>query len=179
MSLLRQRMMEDMTLKGLSPLTQKSYVVQVSNFAKYYNQSPENLGEEDIRKYFLYLRNEKQASDTILQQSHYGIKFLYTVTLKRSWQNLEHLRSKKRKRLPIILSKEEIKNIINSIGNLKHRTVITTIYSAGLRIGEALRLRITDIDSNRMLIRIEQGKGQKDRYVMLAKNTLTLCYFPH
>ena len=174
MTELRKRKIEDMTLKGLSPSTQKLYLEKVSNFAKYFNRTPEALGEEEVRKYFLYLIEEKKISDSYFKQAICGIKFLYTITLKRDWKRLEVIRPKKNQKLPVILSKEEIKQILDVVRNLKHRAILTTIYSAGLRLGEARNLCINDIDSKRMLIRIIQSKGNKDRYAILAQKTLIL-----
>ena len=174
MTKLRMKMIEDMNLKGLSILTQDAYVRQVKNLACYYNQSPEQLGENKVRKYLLYLKLEKKVSYSTFVLALSAIKFFYTVTLNRHWKVLEIVSPAKKKVLPIILSKEEIKNILESIENIKHRAIITTIYSGGLRIGEASRLKVIDIDSKRMVIRIEQSKNNKDRYVMLAQATLKI-----
>jgi site-specific recombinase XerD len=171
---LRKRMIEDMTLKGLSPKTQKAYLIQVSKFAKHFKCSPEHLGEDELRKYFLYLTLEKKVSDSVFRHALCGLKYLYTVTLNRDWKTLEIVRPKKKKRLPVILSKEEVKNILGEIKNIKHKAIIATIYSAGLRISEATNLHVNDIDSKRMLIRVVQAKFNKDRYVILGQKALIL-----
>jgi len=114
------------------------------------------------------------VSDSLLGQAVCGIKFFYTVTLNREWRTLQYIRIKKKKKLPVILSKEEVREILEKIVNLKHQFILSVIYSGGLRIGEACRLKIQDVDSKRMLIKINLGKGKKDRYTILGAQTLRL-----
>lgn len=174
MSNLRKRMTEDMKLRGLSPRTQDVYLSQIKKFAEYYGRSPEHLSEEELRKYFFYVTEELKVSDSFFKQSISSIKFLYTVTLDRNWKTLNIIRPPKRKRLPVVLSKEEVKKILDVPTNLKHRAILAVIYSGGLRVSEVCILRVGNIDSNRMQIRIVQAKGNKDRYTILGKKTLIL-----
>jgi integrase/recombinase XerD len=175
MTPLRQRMLEDMQVRNLSPHTQRSYVQQVSQFARHFEKSPEGLGPEEIRAYQLYLTNERKlaVSSTLIAVA--ALRFLYTVTLKKGWTIADIIPApKKPQRLPIVLSPEEVLQFLACVPGLKHRAILTTCYAAGLRISEALHLKPTDIDSSRMVIRVEQGKGQKDRYVMLSPKLLEL-----
>ncbi len=173
MTSLRQRMTEDMQVRNLALNTQTSYVQQVSLFARHFNQSPEQLGPEDIRAYQVYLTNEKKLAPGTVLITVAALRFLYKVSLKKDW-NLEEVipAPKKPQKLPIVLSPEEILQFLSSVGSTKHRAILTTCYAAGLRISEAIHLKPTDIDSQRMVIRVEQGKGQKDRYVMLSPKLL-------
>jgi site-specific recombinase XerD len=170
---LRQRMTEDMQVRNLSPLTQSSYVQQVSMFARHFDKSPAVLGLEDIRDYQLYLTNQKKLDASSIKVAVSAIRFLYRVTLKRSWDFNEAVPSPKKPRtLPIILSPEEVLQFLRCVTNIKQRTILTTCYAAGLRIREAIQLMPGAIDRQRMVIRIEQGKGRKDRYVMLSPKLL-------
>jgi integrase/recombinase XerD len=170
---LRQRMTEDMQLRNLSPLTQSSYVQQVSMFARHFDKSPAVLGLEDIRDYQLYLTNQKKLDASSIKVAVSAIRFLYRVTLKRPWDFVEAVPSPKKPRtLPIILSPEEVLQFLGCVTNIKQRTILTTCYAAGLRISEAVHLMPSAIDRQRMVIRIEQGKGRKDRYVMLSPKLL-------
>jgi integrase/recombinase XerD len=173
MTSLRQRMTEDMQVRNLALNTQTSYVQQVSLFARYFNRSPEELGPEEIRAYQVYLTNEKKLAPCSVLIAVAALRFLYKVSLKREWPFDEVIPApKKPTKLPVVLSPEEVLEFLRCIGNTKHRTILTTCYAAGLRISEAVRLRPTDIDSKRMVIRVEQGKGQKDRYTMLSPQLL-------
>ena len=175
MTSLRQRMVEDMQVRNLSPLTQKCYVQQVSLFARHFNKSPEVLGPEDIRAYQVYMTNEKRLAPGSILVAVGALRFLYKVTLHRDW-TLEDVipTPKKPQKLPIVLSPEEVRHFLSCVASPKHRTILTTCYAAGLRISEAVRLRPTEIDRQRMVIRVEQGKGQKDRYVMLSPKLLEI-----
>jgi site-specific recombinase XerD len=175
MTPLRQRMLEDMQVRNLSPHTQRSYVQQVSQFARHFEKSPEDLCPEDIRAYQVYLTNERKlaVSSTLIAVA--ALRFLYTVTLKRDWTIGDIIPAPKKPQcLPIVLSPDEVLQFLECVPGLKHRAILTTCYAAGLRISEALHLKPTDIDSSRMVIRVEQGKGQKDRYVMLSPKLLEL-----
>ena len=170
---LRQRMTEDMQVRNLSPLTQSSYVQQVSMFARHFDKSPAVLGLEDIRDYQLYLTNQKKLDANSIKVAVSAIRFLYRVTLKLPWDFDEAVPSPKKPRtLPIILSPEEVLQFRGCVTNIKQRTILTTCYAAGLRISEAVHLMPSAIDRQRMVIRIEQGKGRKDRYVMLSPELL-------
>jgi integrase/recombinase XerD len=173
MTPLRQRMTEDMQVRNLALNTQTSYVQQVSLFARHFNKSPEELGPEDIRSYQVYLTNEKKLAPGSVLIAVAALRFLYKVSLKKDWTFEDVIPApKKPQKLPVVLSPEEVLEFLGCMGNTKHRTILTTCYAAGLRISEAVRLKPTDIDSQRMVIRVDQGKGQKDRYVMLSPKLL-------
>lgn len=175
MTSLRQRMLEDMQVRNLSPHTQTLYVQQVSQFARHFQQSPACLGPEEIRTYQVFLTNERKLAVASILVAVAALRFFYTVTLKRDWTLKDVIPApKKPQRLPVVLSPEEVLRFLSCVPSLKHRAILTTCYAAGLRISEALHLRPTDVDSSRMVIRIEQGKGQKDRYVMLSAKLLEL-----
>jgi len=173
MTFLRQRMTEDMQVRNLALNTQTSYVQQVSLFARHFNQSPEQLGPEEIRAYQVYLTNEKRLAPSSVLIAVAALRFLYKVSLQKGW-NLEDVipAPKKPQKLPIVLSPEEVLQFLDSVGSIKHRAILTTCYAAGLRISETVHLKPAHIDSQRMVIRVEQGKGQKDRYVMLSPKLL-------
>ena len=173
MTPLRQRMIEDMQIRNLSPHTRDSYVQQVSQFAHHFGKSPVELGPKDIRTYQVYLTNERKLAPGSILIAVAAIRFLYKVTLKKEWAFEEVIPTcKKPQKLPTILSPEEVLQLLGCIPNIKQRAILTTCYAAGLRISEAVRLKPTAIDSRRMVIRVEQGKGQKDRYVMLSPKLL-------
>jgi integrase/recombinase XerD len=169
MTSLRQRMTEDMQVRNLALNTQMSYVQQVSLFARHFNKSPEQLGPEDIRSYQVYLTNEKKLAPGSIVIAVSALRFLYKVSLKRDWTFDEVIPApKKPQTLPVILSPEEVLRFLGCVSSRKHHAILTTCYAAGLRISEAVRLTVPDIDSARMVIRVDQGKGRKDRYVMLS-----------
>ena len=176
MSYLGRKMQEDLKLRGLSKKTQSAYLREVRKLKEFFQKSPDLITEQELRKYFLYYSQELNASESLFTQAICAIKFFYTKTMDRNWKTFQIVRPKKQKRLPVILNKEEIKKIldVNVIPNLKHRCILTVIYSGGLRIGEACRLKISDIDSKSMVIKITQGKGNKDRYTVLANQALML-----
>jgi len=175
MSILRQRMTEDMQLRNFALNTQLSYLQQVSCFALYFNKSPADLGEEQIRAYQIYLTTEKKLSPGSTQIAVAALRFLYKVTLKRDWTVEDVLPlPKKPQTLPVVLSPEEVQQFLACVESVKHRAILTTCYAAGLRISEAVHLKPTAIDSQRMVIRVEQGKGQKDRCVMLSPALLEI-----
>ena len=173
MTPLRQRMTEDMQIRNLSPHTQRSYLQQVSGFAQFFDQSPEQLGPEQIRAYQVYLTNEKKLAPQSIIIAVAALRFLYNVSLQKDW-DLAHLlpTPKKPQTLPIVLSPEEVLQFLGCVRSTRNRAVLTTCYAAGLRISEALHLQPVDIDSRRMVLRVEQGKGRKDRYVMLSPQLL-------
>jgi len=173
MTPLRQRMLEDMQIRNLSPHTQASYVQQVSQFARYFARSPADLCPDDIRTYRVYLTNERKLTPQSTLVAVAALRFLYKVTLKKEWTFEEAIPTcKKPQTLPIVLSPEEVLRLLACVQSIKHRAILTTCYAAGLRVSEAARLAPTAIDSQRMVIRVEQGKGQKDRYVMLSPKLL-------
>jgi site-specific recombinase XerD len=173
MTSLRRRFIEDMQIRNLAVNTQTSYIQQVSRFAQYFQKSPELLGPEQIRAYQLYLTNEKKLSTGSITIAISALRFLYRVTLKKDWSFADFIPAPKvPKKLPVILSPEEVVQFLDCVRSRKHRAILTTCYAAGLRISEAVALTPPTIDSKRMVIRVEQGKGQKDRYVMLSPKLL-------
>lgn len=174
MSELRNKMIIEMELRGYSQRTIKNYIFSVGAFAKFYNKSPELLGETEIKKYLHYCIIERKLCEGTVNYNNACLKFFYTKVLGRQW-NLDKLpRAKERRRLPVVLSPEEIKSIFDATHSLKHKAILMTIYSAGLRISEVCNLKITDIDSKSMQILIRQGKGNKDRYSILSKENLKI-----
>ena len=168
------RMETDMELKDLSPVTISYYLLRVRDFGLHFQQPAENLGKEEIRAYLHYLIKEKKASQAVISQVYSGLKFFYETTLGRDWNGFRVPRVKMPKKLPVVLSKQEVGAILSATENLKHRAMFATIYSGGLRISEAAHLRISDIDSDRMMILIHQSKRGKDRYTLLARHTLEI-----
>ncbi len=172
MTPLRRRFIEDMLMRGLAPTTQRSYIHYVEGFAKYYNKSPEFLDLEAIRQYELYLLEERKFSPCSVNSFVSSVQFLYLVTLEMPWGKEHFPRVRVGHKLPVVLSPEEVSLFFHHIPSLKHRAVLMLCYGAGLRISEAVSLKIGDIDSQRMLLRVEEGKGRKDRYVMLSPRLL-------
>jgi integrase/recombinase XerD len=174
MTSLRTRMTEDMQIRNLAVHTQNTYLLQVALFSRYFNKSPELLGIEEIRSYQVYLTNEKKLATSSILIAISALRFLYKVTLKKTWDIDDAIPApKKPQRLPIILSPEEVMQFLAAVTRAKHRAILTTCYAAGLRISEAVALTPPAIDSKRMVLRVEQGKGNKDRYVMLSPKLLT------
>ena len=172
MGKLRDTMQKDMDIRGLSPRTQSTYLGCMKGFVKFYMKSPDQLDLNDIYKYQVYLVQQKKASWSFFNQSVCALRFFYKTTLNKDW-DVKHIPfQKKGKKLPVVLSKEEVQSILHAVSNLKHKAILQTLYGAGLRIQEALNLSYKDIDSSRMLIRVRQGKGEKDRYVMLPEQLL-------
>jgi integrase/recombinase XerD len=174
MTPLRQRMIEDMGVRNLSRSTQYHYIRQVANFAKYFGKSPEILGPEEIRAYQVHLVQVKHASWTVLNQCVCALRFLYHITLKKDW-TVEHIPYARRaKKLPVVLSRSEVFQFLQAVTNIRYRAIFMTAYAAGLRISEVIHLRVSDIDSQRMVIRVNQGKGRKDRLVILSPRLLMI-----
>ena len=172
---IRRRMIEDMQIRNMASHTQRVYVEHVSRFARHFRKSPEHLGPDEIRTWLLHLRQDKHlaASSTVVAVS--ALRFFYTVTLKRQWVVEDDIpTSRQAKKLPVVMSQDEVARFLAAVENLKHRMILTVCYATGLRISEAVRLRPAAIDSKRMVIRVEVGKGRKDRYVMLPPKLLAL-----
>lgn len=173
MTELRRRMHEDLQLAGYALKTQKSYVDAVQRLARYYNRSPVLLTEEEVRHFFLYLINERKSARSTVTIYLCGIKFFYETTLKRTWNIFGLVRPRHVKKLPVVLSVNEVRTLIASIRKPVAQMALTIIYSCGLRVSEAARLRVEDIDGERCLLWIRNSKGGKDRSVPLSEPTLT------
>jgi integrase/recombinase XerD len=174
MAPLRQRMVEDMQLRGLSEKTQESYVRAVRQLAEHYGKSPDRISEEELRQYFLYLKNGKRASPSAVTIALCGIKFFYEQTLKRKWATFDLVRPRREKKLPVVLSVAEVHRILGCLRRPRYRVCLSTIYSCGLRLQEGVHLQVRDIDSDRMVVHVRKGKGAKDRYVPLPMPTLKM-----
>ena len=172
MTPLRQRMIEDLQLRGLAERTQEMYVRAVRQLAEHYRKSPDQITEEALRDYFLYLKNVKHSSRSASTIALCGLKFFYEHTLKRAWTTLTFLRPPQEHKLPVILSLEEVHTILQCVRLPRYRACLTTIDVCGLRLQEGTHLQIPDIDSARMLVHVRCGKGAKDRYVPLLSQTL-------
>lgn len=168
-----QKMLEDMKLRRFAPSTQKLYVSAVADLAKHYNESPDLLDKEKIRKYLLYLMEERHLAWSTCNVAVAGLRFFYTQTLRWDAMQLGIPSMRSKSKLPEILSFEEIERLLKCACDLKHRAVLMTTYGAGLRVSEVVNLRIADIDSKRMTIKVRQGKGNKDRYSILSNRLLT------
>jgi integrase/recombinase XerD len=167
MNPLRQRMIEDLRLRNYAPKTEQTYLDHVSRFARHFGRSPEQLGPEEIRDYQLHLV-EQGVSWSLFNQAVCALRFLYRVTLKCP-DAVEQIPFRKReKRLPSVLSPEEVQRLLGAVENRKHRLILMVLYATGLRVSEVVHLKVDDIDSARMVIRVRQGKGRKDRLVMLS-----------
>jgi integrase/recombinase XerD len=168
-------MTEDMQVRNLSPHTQKSYLLQVSLLARYFRASPDTLTPEHIRTYQIYLTNEKKLAPGSIHVAIAALRFLYKITLKKNWTFEDDIPlPKKPQKLPVVLSPEEVVHFLSCVDCNKHRVILTICYAAGLRISEAVRLKAAAIDSARMVVRIEHGKGGKDRFVMLSPKLLEI-----
>jgi integrase/recombinase XerD len=176
---LRQRMIEDMTVRNFAPNTQDSYLSQVSLFARHFSKSPEQLGPEEIRAYQIYLTEERKVSVSTRILAVSALRFLYAVTLQRDWTTQLIPTPKKDHRLPVILSPQEVLQLLQAAPSFPHHVIFSTMYGTGMRVSEAVHLRSANIDSQRMMIRIELGKGHKDRDVQLSSKLLELlrCYW--
>jgi len=165
-------MIEDLTIRNYSPRTIKVYVDRLAKFAQHFGQSPDQLGPDHIRAFQVFLIETNPASWTKFNQTVCALRFFYRVCLGKTWM-IEHIPFPKQpKRLPVVLSQEEVQRLFEAVSNLKHRTILMTLYATGLRVSEALTLQLGDIDSARMLLRVRQGKGRKDRYVPLSETLL-------
>ena len=167
MSALRKQMQADMVLRGMAHRTQQAYIESVARLARFYHRSPERITPEEVQRYLLYLLQERKLAHSSCNVVCSALAFLYGVTLKRPTE-FGLPRPKVPQRLPQILSREEVAAIFDGTANLKHRAFLMTTYGAGLRLMEACHLKVADLDSERMTIRVEQGKGAKDRYTLLS-----------
>jgi integrase/recombinase XerD len=174
MSPLRSRMIDDMTLRNYSPGTIEAYVRAVAGLARYFGCSPDKLGTEHIRGYLLHRFKERSLSWDYSNQVRCGLRFFYETTLGRPWDIKQLGLAKRSRRLPVVLSADEVVRFFAAVTNLKHRVILMTAYAAGLRVSDVTKLKVSDIDSQRMVIRIEMAKGKKDRYVMLSPRLLPI-----
>jgi site-specific recombinase XerD len=172
MTPLRQRMLQDMGIRNLAVNTQLAYVQQIKAFARHFDCSPEALGPEQVRAYQVHLLEERKLAAGSLSVVAASLRFLYKITLRRPWNDDDIPMPKRPLRLPIVLSPAEVVRFLACVASTKHRAILTTIYASGLRVSEAVALRPADIDSSRMVLRVDQGKGRKDRYVMLSPRLL-------
>jgi integrase/recombinase XerD len=168
---LRRRMIEDMTVRNLSRSTQQSYIYAVAKFSRHFNRAPDQLGMEDVRAYQLHLVAQKRSWSHINQVAC-ALRFFYGITLDHKEALERIVTGREPEKLPPVLSPEEIGRFLEAVAGLRNRVALTTAYAAGLRIGEVSRLKVSSIDSKRMLLHIENGKGGKDRYAMLSPRLL-------
>lgn len=168
MTPLRQRMIQQLEIRNYAPSTVRSYVREVAAFARYFGESPERLGPEDIQAYQLHMVYEKKLAWGGFNKAVCALRFFYVQTLDRPWLVKHIPYAKEAKKLPLVLSQEEVRALLMAITNRSHRVVAMTMYAAGLRVGEAIRLRVADIDSKRMLLNVVEGKGRKDRMAPLS-----------
>ncbi len=174
MTKLRRRMLEELRLRNYSPNTIEVYLRCVANFARHFHVSPDRLGPEHIRQYQLFLVERKKVSWAVFNQTVCALRFFYHHTLHRDWM-IEHIPyPRHEQKLPVVLSPAEVAAVFQATRNLKHRAILMTIYAAGLRVSELTNLQVTDIDSQRQVIGVRQGKGRKDRQVMLSPKLLEL-----
>jgi integrase/recombinase XerD len=176
---LRQRMIEDMTVRNFAPNTQESYLHQVSLFARHFGKPPDLLGPEEIRSYQIYLADERKMAVGSRIVAVSALRFLYAITLKCDWTVPLIPTAKKDHRLPAILSPQEVLQLLQAAPSFTHHVIFSTMYGTGMRVSEAVHLRATNIDSQRMMIRVELSKGHKDRDVQLSPKLLELlrCYW--
>ena len=172
MDTLREKMLAELQLRGITPRTQTAYLREIAKLENYFNRSPEELGEEEVKEYLVHMLEDRGLSSGTYKYYAAGIKFLYRTTLNRG-EVVEKIKYPKAKiKLPVVLDLSEVRTMLSVMENLKHRAVLTITYSAGLRVSETAHLKVTDIDSKRMMVRVRQGKGGKDRYTILSKTTL-------
>ena len=169
-----EKMIKDLELRGRSKDTIKNMVCAMNSFSRYYNQPPETLGEKQIIQYLNYCINERKLCRGTVNYINSTLKFFYVVTLERSWSDLRIPKLRYDKTLPQYLTKEEVKLLLESTTYLKHKAILSTIYSAGLRVSEVINLRISDIISTEMKIRVRKGKRNKERYTLLSQKNLEL-----
>jgi integrase/recombinase XerD len=179
MAQLRQKMIDEMKLRRFSPRTQQAYVWAVVGLARYYNRPPDRMSTEEIKTYLLHLMEERKLSWSTCNVVVSGLRFFYTKTLNKKWVVLTIPPRKRKTQIPEILAGSELECLFAAAPRLKERVLLMTTYSGGLRVSEVVRLKPTDIDSKRMTIRIEQGKGNKDRYTILSDTLLNelRCYW--
>jgi len=167
-------MLQDLQLAGLSERTQEAYVCAVRQLAAHYHTPPDRLGEQQVRDYLLHLKNDRKFASASLGIAYSGIKFFYSHTTPRDSPTLRRLRVRRERKLPDVLSVDELRQLIAAVRTLHNKTYFWTVYSLGLRLGEGLHLQVGDIDSALMMVHVHRGKGAKDRYVPLPSRTLAM-----
>lgn len=172
MGALRERMRQEMILRGMSERTQESYLFAVAAMAKHHKRSPETLSVEEIRSYLLYLIRERKLSTSTVNIALSAIKFLFHQTLHQQRLQIDLPYQRAPQRLPTVLSRQEVSKLIEVTADLRNRTMLMTAYGSGVRVSELCHLKLVDIDSQRMCIRVQQGKGAKDRETLLAPSLL-------
>ena len=172
MTPLRQRMIDDMRLRNLAPETQRNYIAHCAAFARFFGRSPELLDREAVREYLLCQLNERRLQPESVNQQVSALKFLYLTTLEVPWGDQDFPRVMRPHRLPVVLRQEEVVQFLDHVPGLRYRAALMLCCGAGLRVSEAVAVKVPDIDSKRMLLRVEQGKGRKDRYAMLSPRLL-------
>ena len=174
MTKLREKMVEDLQLRGLVSSTQKAYVRAVQHLAEHYRKSPDKITEDELREYFLYLVQIREVSPSTLRIALCGIKFFYQHTLQQEWITFDLIRPRKRKKLPVVLTTDEVCQVLSLVRRSQNRVCLSIIYACGLRIQEGTKLSVSDIDGERHMLHIRDGKGNKDRYVPLPVPALQL-----
>jgi integrase/recombinase XerD len=174
MTPLRKRFIEDMQLRGLAPTTQRSYLHYVEDYAKFFKTSPDQLDLEAVRQYEMHMLHERKLSPETINGFVSSVQFLYLTTLEMPWGRENFPRMRVGSTLPVVLDPEEVAQFFDYVPSLKYRAALMLCYGGGLRISEAVSVKVTDIDSKRMVIRVEEGKGRKDRYVMLSPRLLAV-----
>ena len=172
MTKLRRRMEEELRLRGYSPVTIKAYIGAVKNFALFHGRSPDQMGAEEVRAYLLHLVDEKRLAPPSINQALAGIRFFYVNVLDRPCDVGHVVYQKRKKKLPVVLSEQEVIQLLDAAADLSDRAILMTLYSGGLRLLELIHLQPSDIDSDAMRIRVREGKGGKDRYVILSATLL-------
>ena len=168
------RNLQDLQLRGMSRDTQDNYTRAVRKISEHYHKLHDAITEDELREYFLYLKNVRKYGRSASTLAMCGLKFFYTYTLKRDWPTLTLVRAPHEHKLPVVLSQEEVRRVLNSIRIFRHRACLSMIYACGLRISEAIHIKIGDIDSHHMVLHVKHGKGGKDRFVPLPKGTLLM-----
>jgi integrase/recombinase XerD len=174
MTPLRRRMLEDLQLRGLAPKTQQCYLEAVRQLTRYYHRPPDQLSDEELRQYFLYLRQEKKVAESTFRIHLYGIRFFYERTLTRPWPVFDLVRPRHPQKLPVVLSPQEVRSLLALVERPTAQMCLRLIYACGLRLREGTQLQVSDIDSQRMLVCVRQGKGGNERCVPLAPRVLEL-----
>ena len=171
---LRQKLIEDLQLHGLSSRTQEVYVVAVRQLANHYGKSPDQISEEELRQYFLYLSQVRKVSPSTFQVALSAIKFFFEYALQRQWATLELVRPAREQKLPVVLSVEEVGRVLASVHRARYRVCLSAIYACGLRLQEGIHLKVGDIHGQRMFIHVHRGKGNRERYVPIPRSLLEL-----